>query len=125
MDHMPLSDIAGVEMTELSDRLHYSREVVRVWFCNKRQALKNTIKRLYVDKTAQPDEQPATKTWNNPLATSLSSPLNIAATSMNTSTRTAPVTALSLSTVPATASIFPTLTDRQGVPVLGNGHKPH
>jgi len=33
-------------MSELSDRLSYDREVIRVWFCNKRQALKNTIKKL-------------------------------------------------------------------------------
>ena len=33
-------------MTELSQKLNYDREVIRVWFCNKRQALKNTIKKL-------------------------------------------------------------------------------
>ena len=33
-------------MTELSEKLNYDREVIRVWFCNKRQALKNTIKKL-------------------------------------------------------------------------------
>ena len=33
-------------MTSLSERLNYDREVIRVWFCNKRQALKNTIKKL-------------------------------------------------------------------------------
>lgn len=38
--------ITGAEMTELSDKLNYDREVIRVWFCNKRQALKNTIKKL-------------------------------------------------------------------------------
>uniref|UniRef100_UPI00358ED73E POU domain, class 6, transcription factor 1-like n=1 Tax=Myxine glutinosa TaxID=7769 RepID=UPI00358ED73E len=37
---------SGHEMTEISEQLHYDREVIRVWFCNKRQALKNTIKRL-------------------------------------------------------------------------------
>ncbi|ELU13951.1 hypothetical protein CAPTEDRAFT_223281 [Capitella teleta] len=37
---------SGAEMTELSDKLNYEREVIRVWFCNKRQALKNTIKKL-------------------------------------------------------------------------------
>lgn len=37
---------SGAEMTELSDKLNYDREVIRVWFCNKRQALKNTIKKL-------------------------------------------------------------------------------
>jgi len=36
----------GTQMSELSDRLNYDREVIRVWFCNKRQALKNTIKKL-------------------------------------------------------------------------------
>ncbi|ESN94530.1 hypothetical protein HELRODRAFT_189421 [Helobdella robusta] len=44
---------SGNEMSELSDRLNYEREVVRVWFCNKRQALKNTIKKMksndYID----------------------------------------------------------------------------
>jgi len=39
----------GTEMTELSERLNYDREVIRVWFCNKRQALKNTIKKLKQD----------------------------------------------------------------------------
>lgn len=37
---------SGSEMTDLAEKLNYDREVVRVWFCNKRQALKNTIKRL-------------------------------------------------------------------------------
>ncbi|XP_076460757.1 uncharacterized protein LOC143293584 isoform X2 [Babylonia areolata] len=37
---------SGTEMTDLSERLNYDREVIRVWFCNKRQALKNTIKKL-------------------------------------------------------------------------------
>lgn len=38
----------GAEMTELAEQLNYDREVVRVWFCNKRQAFKNTVKRLKV-----------------------------------------------------------------------------
>jgi len=38
--------LTGTQMSELSDRLNYDREVIRVWFCNKRQALKNTIKKL-------------------------------------------------------------------------------
>ncbi|XP_013784111.2 POU domain, class 6, transcription factor 1-like isoform X2 [Limulus polyphemus] len=37
---------SGAEMTELAEQLNYEREVVRVWFCNRRQALKNTIKKL-------------------------------------------------------------------------------
>ncbi|XP_045907086.1 POU domain, class 6, transcription factor 2 isoform X2 [Micropterus dolomieu] len=44
---------SGQEMTEIAEKLNYDREVVRVWFCNKRQALKNTIKRL-----KQPDIGP-------------------------------------------------------------------
>ncbi|GBM04486.1 POU domain, class 6, transcription factor 2 [Araneus ventricosus] len=39
---------SGAEMTGLAEHLNYDREVVRVWFCNKRQALKNTIKKLKV-----------------------------------------------------------------------------
>lgn len=37
---------SGSEMTELADILKKDREVVRVWFCNKRQALRNTIKAM-------------------------------------------------------------------------------
>ena len=37
---------SGAEMTAMSQELNYDREVIRVWFCNKRQALKNTIKKL-------------------------------------------------------------------------------
>ncbi|XP_043537969.1 POU domain, class 6, transcription factor 1 isoform X5 [Chiloscyllium plagiosum] len=42
----------GQEMTEIAEQLNYDREVVRVWFCNKRQTLKNTIKRLQQNDTA-------------------------------------------------------------------------
>ena len=38
--------VTGAEMTELSEKLNYNREVIRVWFCNKRQDLKSTIKKL-------------------------------------------------------------------------------
>ncbi|GAB6021660.1 POU class [Chamberlinius hualienensis] len=37
---------SGAEMTTLADKLNYDREVVRVWFCNKRQTLKNTVKKV-------------------------------------------------------------------------------
>uniref|UniRef100_H2ZYZ2 POU domain protein n=2 Tax=Latimeria chalumnae TaxID=7897 RepID=H2ZYZ2_LATCH len=43
---------SGQEMTEIAEKLNYDREVVRVWFCNKRQALKNTIKRLKQHESA-------------------------------------------------------------------------
>ncbi|KAK2851815.1 hypothetical protein Q5P01_008091 [Channa striata] len=32
----------GQEITEIARELNYDREVVRVWFCNRRQTLKNT-----------------------------------------------------------------------------------
>ncbi|KAM9785551.1 POU domain, class 6, transcription factor 1 [Neosynchiropus ocellatus] len=34
----------GQEITQISRELNYDREVVRVWFCNRRQTLKNTSK---------------------------------------------------------------------------------
>jgi class 6 POU domain transcription factor len=33
----------GADITMLAKKLNYDREVIRVWFCNKRQALKNTL----------------------------------------------------------------------------------
>lgn len=33
-------------MRALANDLNYDREVIRVWFCNKRQALKNSAKRI-------------------------------------------------------------------------------
>ncbi|KAI1285089.1 POU domain, class 6, transcription factor 1 [Halotydeus destructor] len=36
----------GGEMTELANHLNIDREVVRVWFCNKRQALRSAYKRI-------------------------------------------------------------------------------
>jgi len=36
----------GADMTMLANKLNYDREVIRVWFCNKRQALKNTLKKM-------------------------------------------------------------------------------
>jgi class 6 POU domain transcription factor len=41
-----LSGNQGADMTMLANKLNYDREVIRVWFCNKRQALKNTIKKF-------------------------------------------------------------------------------
>ena len=40
----------GAEMTMYAEQLNYDREVIRVWFCNKRQGLKNTIKKLKVQE---------------------------------------------------------------------------
>ncbi|CAL1686098.1 unnamed protein product [Lasius platythorax] len=36
----------GNEITTLAHRLGYDREVIRIWFCNKRQALKNTVRMM-------------------------------------------------------------------------------
>ena len=41
----------GTDMTVLANKLNYDREVIRVWFCNKRQALKNTIKKFKPGET--------------------------------------------------------------------------
>ncbi|XP_051171775.1 POU domain, class 6, transcription factor 1 isoform X2 [Leptopilina boulardi] len=36
----------GNEITTLAHQLGYEREVIRIWFCNKRQALKNTVRMM-------------------------------------------------------------------------------
>ncbi|XP_011314729.1 POU domain, class 6, transcription factor 1 isoform X2 [Fopius arisanus] len=36
----------GNEITSLAQQLGYEREVIRIWFCNKRQALKNTVRMM-------------------------------------------------------------------------------
>ncbi|XP_076643638.1 POU-domain protein pdm3 isoform X2 [Halictus rubicundus] len=36
----------GTEITKLAERLGYDREVIRIWFCNKRQAQKNTVRSM-------------------------------------------------------------------------------
>ena len=36
----------GAEITTLAHQLGYEREVIRIWFCNKRQALKNTVRMM-------------------------------------------------------------------------------
>ncbi|XP_068236484.1 POU domain, class 6, transcription factor 1-like isoform X2 [Palaemon carinicauda] len=46
---------SGAEITALAEQLGYEREVVRIWFCNKRQALKNTVRMMA--KTT-PNQQP-------------------------------------------------------------------
>ncbi|KAL7300714.1 hypothetical protein TKK_0006694 [Trichogramma kaykai] len=37
---------SGNEITALAQQLGYDREVIRIWFCNKRQALKNTVRMM-------------------------------------------------------------------------------
>lgn len=36
----------GTEITGMAHQLGYEREVIRIWFCNKRQALKNTVRMM-------------------------------------------------------------------------------
>jgi len=36
---------SSFEMNQLAQQLNRDREVIRVWFCNKRQALKNEVKK--------------------------------------------------------------------------------
>ncbi|XP_015605262.1 POU domain, class 6, transcription factor 2 isoform X2 [Cephus cinctus] len=37
---------SGTEITRLAYQLGYDREVIRIWFCNKRQAQKNTVRMM-------------------------------------------------------------------------------
>jgi len=37
---------SGTDITALAQALGYEREVIRIWFCNKRQALKNTVRMM-------------------------------------------------------------------------------
>ncbi|XP_048510731.1 POU domain, class 6, transcription factor 1 isoform X7 [Athalia rosae] len=37
---------SGADITVLAQQLGYEREVIRIWFCNKRQALKNTVRMM-------------------------------------------------------------------------------
>lgn len=37
---------SGTEITGMAHQLGYEREVIRIWFCNKRQALKNTVRMM-------------------------------------------------------------------------------
>nr|XP_018911458.1 PREDICTED: POU domain, class 6, transcription factor 1 isoform X2 [Bemisia tabaci] len=37
---------SGTDITALAHQLGYEREVIRIWFCNKRQALKNTVRMM-------------------------------------------------------------------------------
>lgn len=40
------NSFTGTEITGLAHQLGYEREVIRIWFCNKRQALKNTVRMM-------------------------------------------------------------------------------
>lgn len=78
-------------MTMLAQKLNYDREVIRVWFCNKRQALKNTLKKLKqgdggggMDSSDHSDAEsslntslPSVSTISNSVAASQSAPQQI------------------------------------------------
>ncbi|KAL7631903.1 UNVERIFIED_CONTAM: hypothetical protein RMT77_017782 [Armadillidium vulgare] len=49
---------SGAEITALAEQLGYEREVVRIWFCNKRQALKNTVRMMAKGTPAPPPPPP-------------------------------------------------------------------
>ncbi|XP_060855915.1 putative uncharacterized protein DDB_G0282499 [Metopolophium dirhodum] len=53
---------SGSEITGLAHRLGYEREVIRIWFCNKRQALKNTVRTI---NGSGPAHMTGTKSHNN------------------------------------------------------------
>jgi len=53
---------SGSEITGLAHRLGYEREVIRIWFCNKRQALKNTVRTI---NGSGPAHLTGTKSHNN------------------------------------------------------------
>ncbi|XP_025425652.1 probable serine/threonine-protein kinase DDB_G0282963 isoform X2 [Sipha flava] len=53
---------SGSEITGLAHRLGYEREVIRIWFCNKRQALKNTVRTI---NGSGPTHMTSTKSHNN------------------------------------------------------------
>ena len=45
--HTVLCACVGMEMARLAEDLNYDREIIlRIWFCNKRQVLKNTVHQL-------------------------------------------------------------------------------
>lgn len=43
---LPIASFTGTEITGMAHQLGYEREVIRIWFCNKRQALKNTVRMM-------------------------------------------------------------------------------
>ncbi|KAG7171052.1 POU domain, class 6, transcription factor 2-like [Homarus americanus] len=51
---------SGAEITALAEQLGYEREVVRIWFCNKRQALKNTVRMMAKTSPTAPPPPPPT-----------------------------------------------------------------
>lgn len=71
-------------MTMLAQKLNYDREVIRVWFCNKRQALKNTLKKLKQNEQSGGMESSDQSDAESPMNTSQTSTGGSQANQQNT-----------------------------------------
>jgi class 6 POU domain transcription factor len=56
---------SGVDMSTLAQQLNYDREVIRVWFCNKRQALKNSAKKFKTNQINEDNESTTSSLMEN------------------------------------------------------------
>lgn len=64
----------GADITMLANKLNIDREVIRVWFCNKRQALKNTVKKSRPDDGMDSSMSPSSPAVACKTIVTLSSP---------------------------------------------------
>ncbi|CAF0732878.1 unnamed protein product [Adineta steineri] len=58
---------SGIDMSTLAQQLNYDREVIRVWFCNKRQALKNSAKKFKPNQINDDNESTSSSLIDNKL----------------------------------------------------------
>ncbi|CAF3420541.1 unnamed protein product [Rotaria sp. Silwood1] len=56
---------SGTDMSTLAQELNYDREVIRVWFCNKRQALKNSAKKFKSNQINEDNESTSSSLADN------------------------------------------------------------
>ncbi|CAF1122434.1 unnamed protein product [Rotaria sordida] len=56
---------SGTDMSTLAQELNYDREVIRVWFCNKRQALKNSAKKFKSNQINEDNESMSSSLMDN------------------------------------------------------------
>ncbi|CAF1247848.1 unnamed protein product [Adineta steineri] len=59
---------SGIDMSSLAQDLNYDREVIRVWFCNKRQALKNSVKKFKSNEINEDNESTSSLLMDNNLS---------------------------------------------------------
>ena len=64
----------GADITMLANKLNIDREVIRVWFCNKRQALKNNVKKTRSDDGMDSSMSPSSPSVACKTIVTLSSP---------------------------------------------------